>query len=355
MDSSTQFNGLAMPVFTAFGWAGEETALKYALSQLELFIESLHQQLSSESKARFPHFGFSAEGQSVYLAANENVESDTHISFFARPMSLEMQLVFANKKVLAKGLKQAVADPARWHRLVTELGPDWSLRLQQLERNEETKDLAHYQDLFKDTVAQFDEDTAAEVMSKAAYLNGEDTWGISFFLSFRFSSEQCAAMGLSILDVMTEKIQTLIPLLTFFTGRVTKKSGKGKKRKGTAVAAKTEASEEPTVDDDEQFTYVADLKPLHLRRGFVNLLPKHWPFFAINSRTTTRPVTVYYEGVYDKNSAVWRLVANDQARLVLSPIVHQWLEENFDTNDRVKVVARKLDEKEIQISLRPVD
>lgn len=357
MDSSTQFTGLAMPVFTAFGWAGEETALKYALSQLELFISSLHQQLPSELKDRFPCYGLSEAGQSVYLAANEDVASNTYISFFARPMSLELQLTFTAKKLLAKGLKQAVADPARWHRLVTELGPDWSLRLQQLERNEETGETTNYQDLFKESVAQFDEDTAVDVMKKAEYLNGEEKWEVALSLNYRLPSEQCAAMGLAILDVIMERIKTLIPLLTFFTGRVFKKTSKrkGKKRKATAVAAEAKASEEAPVDDSEQFTYVADLKPLHLRRGFVNLLPKHWPFFAINSRTTTRSVTVYYEGIYDKNSAVWRLVTSDQARLVLSPIVHLWLEENFDANDQVKVVARKMDDNEIQISLRQID
>ncbi len=357
MDSATKFTGLAMPVFTAFGWAGEEAALQYALSQLELFVASLHQQLPPELKDRFSHYGFSAAGQSVYLATNEDVESAANISFVARPASLELQLLFTDKKVLAKGLKLAVADPARWHRLVTELGPDWSLRLQQLERNEETGEATHYQDLFKESVAQFDEDTAADVMSKAVYLNGEDKWEIAFSLNYRFPSEQCAAMRLAILDVVTERIKTLIPLLTFFTGRVFKKASKrkGRKRKATAVVAEAETSEEDAIDNDEQFTYVADLKPLHLRRGFINLLPKHWPFFAINSRTTTRPVTVYYEGIYDKNSAVWRLVSNDQARLVLSPIVHLWLEENFDANDRMKVVARKMDDDEIQISLREAD
>lgn len=272
-------------------------------------------------------------------------------------MNFEMQLTFADKKLLAKGLKQAVSDPARWHRLVTELGPDWSLRVQQLERNEETGEVTHYQDIFKESLAQFDEETAVAVMSKAEYLNGEEKWEIILTLSHRTLSEQCAAMGLAVLDVMTEKINTLLPLLTFFTGVIAKKRGrKGKgKTKARKVTAVEIAAEEGTEDDSEQFTHVATLKPLHLRRGFVNLLSEHWPFFAINSRTETRPVTVYYEGVYDKKSAVWRLVANDQARLVLSPVVHRWLEENFDSNDQLIVVARKLDDKEIQISLRPVE
>ena len=35
MSATNQFNGLTMPVFTAFGWAGEETAIQFALSQLD--------------------------------------------------------------------------------------------------------------------------------------------------------------------------------------------------------------------------------------------------------------------------------------------------------------------------------
>ena len=34
MEKSEKFTGLGMPVFMAFGWAGEETAQKYALDQL---------------------------------------------------------------------------------------------------------------------------------------------------------------------------------------------------------------------------------------------------------------------------------------------------------------------------------
>lgn len=43
--STTNFTGLTMPVFTAFGWAGEETAIKFAFTQLEAFIGALHVNL----------------------------------------------------------------------------------------------------------------------------------------------------------------------------------------------------------------------------------------------------------------------------------------------------------------------
>ena len=48
-----------MPVFSAFGWAGEENALKYALSQLQLFIESLYLRLPADARDDLPAFGLS--------------------------------------------------------------------------------------------------------------------------------------------------------------------------------------------------------------------------------------------------------------------------------------------------------
>ena len=50
MSSKTAFTGLTMPVFTAFGWAGQETAINYALDQLEQFIHLLHNNLSRQAK-----------------------------------------------------------------------------------------------------------------------------------------------------------------------------------------------------------------------------------------------------------------------------------------------------------------
>jgi hypothetical protein len=100
---------------------------------------------------------------------------------------------------------------------------------------------------------------------------------------------------------------------------------------------------------------VVELQPLHLRRGFVNLTPEHWPFFAQTARTETRNVTVYYDGIYDKKSAVWRLQPSEQARIVLSPAVHEWLEDNFMAHDRIKVTALRLDNDEMQVSLAGVD
>lgn len=342
-----------MPVFAAFGWAGEEAAIKFALSQLEVFIQEVHRALPRGLQERFPFYGLSREDQSVYLATNEIVEQDVFITFHTRPMSLELQFVVLNRAVLSRMYEQAEKEPALCHRLITEIGPEWSLRIQQMQVDGDSGETAHYQDLFKDNLAALDEATSATVMNKANYLNGDDRWLVPFYLSRRYDSERIAAMGTAVSQVIAEQISLLVPVADFLTGKLARKKSKPKAKPKTAVAA--EFVEEDSADSDEMFTYLASLKPLHIRRGFINLTAKHWPFFQINSRTETRPVTVYYEGVYDKECAVWRLLPDDQARLVLSTPVHVWLEENFTEQDRVHVTVRKIGDDEIQITLRTVE
>ena len=80
-----------MPVFSAFGWAGEENALKFALSQLQLFIETLYARLPADAREDLPVFGLSAENQNVYLASADPYDKEAFIAFNARPMSLELQ------------------------------------------------------------------------------------------------------------------------------------------------------------------------------------------------------------------------------------------------------------------------
>ena len=76
MSSKSAFTGLSMPVFTAFGWAGQETAINYALEQLELFINALHNNLSRQARADLPFAGLSRTNRSVFLAADETTEAD---------------------------------------------------------------------------------------------------------------------------------------------------------------------------------------------------------------------------------------------------------------------------------------
>ncbi len=353
--SSTAFNGLGMPVFTAFGWAGEDTAQKFAYEQLELFISNLHAHLPASVQSELPSFGLSRENQGVYLAASSDVETDAHIAFYTRPMSLEIQLAIAAKEVLAKGFSAAEKDLLNAHRLVTQLGPEWSLRVQQMLVEEESGAISHYQDLFKDGVTQFSPEIAQEVFSKAAYLIGQEKWLISFYLSRRVNSEQAAAMGSAIIKVMREQVELLMPVLLFFSGRVGRKKGARRTaaRKAAAQISKQTPVLETAVAPEDTFTFIAELKPLHLRRGFINMTPKEWPFFALNARTETRPVTVYYEGLYDKKSSVWRMQPNDMARLMLGPGAHEWLEDAFMPDDKIVLIATKLENDEIQVSLRP--
>lgn len=355
MEETQEFTGLSMPVFTAFGWAGEETALNFALSQLELFIRELHKTLPRSVHEKLPAAGLNRQSQTVYLAETEGDEAGAYIAFLARPLSLEVQLAIQDKKGLAKGLKLAEEQPVLCHRLITELGPEWSLRVQQMQIDEETGEKTHYQDLFKDSITVFDEETAVALFSKAAYLNDDPQWVTPFYLSRRFQSEQISVMGMAVISVMLEHIDGMMPVFDFLTGQ-SKKKAKAKVRSKPASKAEEALITETqlVIEPEEGFVYVAELKPLHLRRGFINLTSDHWPFFALNSRTETRPVTIYYNGIYDKNSTVWRLVPNDQARVVLSPAVHRWLEETFEANEKIQVTARILDEEDIQISLKPV-
>ena len=359
MEFGKRFNGLGMPVFTAFGWAGEENAIKYALSQLDLFIATLHAQLPNTVQMNLPFFGVNEANREVYLASSKDVYDDGHVSFNARPLTFEIQLVIAEKAIILKGLARAAKDPAGCHHIITQLGPEWMLRIQQMQIEEGTGEATHYQDLFKDSVKNLSLEAATELFNKALYLNSEDHWVTPIYLSRRLPSEQVSVMGNDVIKVMSEQVTSLMPAFQFLTGRV-----KAKKRKTTSKTRTTRAKatgplaspqNKVEIDSDESFTYIVDLKPLHIRRGFVNLTPDHWAFFAINARTETRGVTIYYDGIYDKKSSVWRLQPSEQARIVLSPAVQEWLEDNFAANDRIKVTAMKLDNDELQVSLTAVD
>ena len=360
MEFGKRFNGLGMPVFTAFGWAGEETAIKYALSQLELFIGSLHNRLPKTTQMDLPFFGVNEINKEAYLAADKEVYNDGHISFNTRPLSFEIQMTIAEKAVIVKGLARAVKDTAACHHIITQLGPEWTLRVQQMQIEEGTNEATHFQDLFKDSVKNLSLEVASEVFNKALYLNSEDYWVTPIYLSRRYPAEQASVMGAALSQVMSEQVVSLMPAFQFLTGRV-----KVVKRKAKARTSRTKAKTSApspsvpdaklVVDNDESFTYVVDLKPLHIRRGFINLTPEHWPFFSLSARMETRNVTIYYDGIYDKKSAVWRLQPSEQARIVLSPAVQEWLADNFSANDRVKVTAMKLDSDEVQVSLTAVD
>lgn len=357
MSDTNEFSGLKMPVFTAFGWAGEETAIQFALSQMELFIQELHHGAPKAIKDLMPFNGLSKPNQNVYISSEATPEKGLHLVFNARTSSLELLISLLDKSQLEKSYKQVLKQPVLGHRLITQLGTEWSVHVQQMQYDPETEATTNYQDLFKDNISKFDDDTAVTIFEKAAYLNGEEKWVVPIYISRRFDAEQIAAMGPQVVEVMGEHLISIAPLLTFLSGQSAKKASSASKSTKTRKTKSTKTTKKATKVDEsieEGFSYGAILKPLHIRKGFVNLTPQHWPFFSINSRTETRTVTVYYDGIYDKGCAVWRMLPDDRARLVLSPPVHTWLEQNFSPEDSVQVTATKIGVDEIQLSIKAI-
>lgn len=198
---------------------------------------------------------------------------------------------------------------------------------------------------------ELDLEKTRSLASRAYFLNGEPQWVTPLFLSRRVQAEQVAAMGLDIVRVMAERVSELEGMVEFMTGRDARpKPAKARVRER---APRPEAKPE-TLDPDSQFVYVTRLKPLHIRRGFVNLTAAHWEFFATTARATTRDITVNFDDNVDQSSSVWRLSSDDTARIVLSEAVQRWLEDNFDADDRVQVTATKLENDQIEVLLEPV-
>ncbi len=162
-------------------------------------------------------------------------------------------------------------------------------------------------------------------------------------------------MGYSAVSVVAEQISSVLPLALFLSGKTRKRKSAPKKRKALAAQIEETAIRQPADSAElETFTYVSHLQPLHIRRGFINMTPKHWPYFAINARTVTRPVALKYGESTDNDCTVWRLSPSNLARLVLSSPVQDWVEENFDDHDSIQVVASKSSDNLIDIVLLPV-
>lgn len=352
-----QFNGLPMPVFAAFGWAGEDTAIKYALEQLQLFMQALHSRLPRDLHSLLPFNGVDYDSQSVYMAGNETLEEDYVIAFYARPMTFQMMMTLAAGPLLAKALKNISKELPEWHELLSGLGEEWTLRVQQMEVNPETGERAHSKDLYKGAVTELSQEAAGELIDRAAYLNGEDGWVTPIHISYRLSSERASAMGVSLVEVVLDRLRELSPVVARMSGIKRRKPTK-LPTSAPRVELEVESEEpaqpiQPVTQAVDEFTYEAELLPLHIRRGFVNLTSQHWPFFAQNARMTVRPIIIHYEDQEDDKSAVWRLVPSDQARIVLGESVQDWLESNFEANDRILVHGQKLPNDAIQVTLSP--
>lgn len=356
IQSKPSYSGLTMPVFAAFGWAGEETAIKFALEKLEQFNNDVYAVLSREVRSVFLYHGVDRQAQIAYLGSEEDAESKLFIYLAARPMSLEINMSIRNKEPLAKAYKASVNNSSTFFETVSDLGPEWYLHLQQMEFDPETGATTHYQDLLKDKFSELEAESISENISRAQYLNGEDKWIVPFSVHKRLNSEKIASLGYGAVESVADQISTLMPLVLFLSGKKRKSKAKPKKRKEIADHVEETAIRQPADSADlETFTYVSHMQPLHIRRGFINLTPKHWPFFAVNARTETRPVTLKYGESNDTDCAVWRLSENNMARLVLASNVQDWIEENFDDHDTIQVIASKSKDDVIEIVLMPVE
>lgn len=371
MSTTEPFTGLGMPVFTAFGWAGEEAAIQFALSQLDIFIKALHKNLSGEAKGYFPYSGLDKESKTVYISSHKNPTDGVYVTFNARPVAFDVRMNIVNDDMLNKGLKAAEKNIPAWHRFIIQLGPDWSLHIRQRHVDEESGEVSNYQDLFKDEVTKFSLETCEEITSRTAFLTSEQKWTTPIHLVRSLRAEQAANMGAQIAEHLAEEVENLLTIVNIFQ-KGKSRAAKKKKSSGRATVTVTKSAEpapeaavqtavaEPANDpveenNSDQFTYISTLKPLHIRKGFVNLTPKHWPFFAKSARSGSREITLCYEGQIDQGSSVWRLQPSDMARLVLSEPAQQWLENKFSADDRVRVVAAKLSEEEIQVTLTAGD
>jgi hypothetical protein len=354
--SNIHFSDLTMPVFSAFGWAGQEAAITFALSQMELFINSLCFSLPREVLSLFPHHGLDRESQSVYLATQEEPGKGMYIAFYARPMSWEITLSISDKDTLTKALKIAESRSEKLFELLINLGEEWSLRFQQMEYDEKNGTATHYQDLFKDSIGNLNLEMLTTIVAKANYLNGENQWVLPFQISRRSSSEKVSAMGTALIGLTSKEINALLPLCNFLSGKTRRAVAKPKTRSRPKKEVETTTPRQ-LVDAAklDQFSYVSELQPLHLRRGFINLTADHWPFFAKNVRAVTRSVSLKYGEKADPDCSVWRLVPHDQARLVLSPSVHQWLEDEFQAHEQIQIKAIRNEGDDILITLETVD
>lgn len=356
------FNGLTMPVFSAFGWAGEAQAMKFALSQLELFIARLHENLPADLRAIFPYAGLDRATNLIYLAANEEIEKDIYVTFLARPLSFQIALNVTDKKLLAKSFKRADTSAKQWYQIFARLEPGWEMHLRQMEVTDEENPTsrAFYKDLFKDMLSAFSIEAAETILTNTAYLNGEPGWVTPLTVSQKFSSDQISIMGAKVIRFISQKLETLLPVIRLFNQQQPKQP---------AQKSKVSRSASPTAHSPEQiaamlphqgepmaeFTYVAEVKPLHIRKGFINLTPEHWAFFALTARTETREVKVRCGDKLDSKSSVWRLAPNNQARIVLSEVGQQWLQKQLVSEGRVEIIAHKNEQNEILLTVRKVE
>lgn len=353
--TNTPFLGLTMPVFSAFSFLADDKAVAFALDQLEQFISALHAKLSREAQTLLPQRGLDRESQAAYLARGLRTEDDLFLTFHVKPTTLRIAVNLLDRAALNRALRTVQQRPDDWMDLLESLGDAWELRCQQMEVDPDTNETRNYKDLFKDRVTTLTPESSAELIDRLVYLNGEDRWLTPIYLTKSLAAEFVAAMGSAVAQQLAQEVNDLLPLLRLFSGGPRQRAGQ--RRTAPAKTTKSKQREASTSASDvaanrvDEFTFNATLKPLHIRKGFINMTPAHWPFFAVNSRTEVRPVVLKYDGHTDKKSAVWRLAPNDIARLVLSEQVHRWLEEHFAPEDEIQISALKHADESIELEL----
>ncbi len=359
MAQTPPFTGLTMPVFAAFGWAGgEEQAIKFALEQLEIFAAQLHLEIPRELQTILPVHGLDVKNQGSYLAAAEDIESDAHIFFNAKPMNLALTIIQLDKKKLSKTYKNGLIDVNNTLRLIHLLGPDWQMRLQQLEIMDNAgNEVAHYQDLYTGDAADLTPELIKEHFERAAYLNGEAQWKTALSFTHRIGSEQVSFMRQEVVKVIAQLLEGATPLIRLLTDNLKRPIPK---KKAASAEPRDQAAKETSARDLikaarlEELVYVSELKPISLKKGFIVLKAEHWPFFAKRARASTRDVLLLFGRNQKETGQVWRLVSNDQTRVVLERDAQHWLMETFGANERIEVTAIKDELGEITLTLKPV-
>lgn len=349
-----QFNGLPMPVFTAFGWAGEEAAIQFSLSKLRLFLDTLVESMSDKAKFRFPFHGVDEDARIPWLAVNRDPEVEPYIAFVAKPRAFEMRISITDPAALNRGLRAAEKNPEAWQKMISSLGMGWQLQIEQRLKEEDAVTHSHYGDLLKDSVPNINPADLKKATSRAAFLITEEKWSTPVFVSRVMTADQAAGMGRDLVKYMVVQLDKVFDIVDLFSrsgnGKSTTSKSKGKttRKKRTGRLPK-----EPEIPQPQTFSYTTELKGLHIRKGFVNLTPGHWPFFAEGKRMETRPITISFAGKSDDTSAVWRLQPDDQARLVLGEPAHAWLAATFSPNSNITVNALRTPDDQIEVVLSP--
>jgi hypothetical protein len=169
-------------------------------------------------------------------------------------------------------------------------------------------------------------------------------------------SEQISTMSATVIKHMNEVMVRVLPMARFLSNTSSRLAPKTKEREVSLEEADetTTAKALRKAGKLEEFVFVSKVKTLHIRKGFINLTPEHWPFFAEGARSTTRDIIVNFGEDKNEEATVWRLVSSDQARIVLETEAQNWLADAISPDERVQITALKDENEDIAVTLKPV-